>query len=378
MKKQFNRRRFVKDAGLTSAGLLLTSHALDSVKINSETLSSYSEIDSPSDKKEKLLSDGLCNASVSIHAYQLLSLVCIAGGAECPLIENGKAKKILDLIKVDPTVAIRLESDADRIPRYTKIKTDDLASPNAQEVFNRKRDLDVFQRLGLVPGDTRRARYIFQLLFNRIETPVNICAYNTEGWEGCKLAYSGAYESLRVKGWHSIVFQRSEQEKKEYRLRNNEDIKTSKKLYVRPHHLMCLSCMYNGGKGLQSPNASNSLYEILQRIKNEPDIPITLVELTGMACESCDGFYPPTGRCTHSCGLIRDYKKDLGVFQKLGKMPGATMKAKDLFELLFVRIPSTHEICAFEDGIVRSQEWTICGGPDGSPGYANTRLTGIF
>ena len=80
----------------------------------------------------------------------------------------------------------------------------------------------------------------------------------------------------------------------------------------------------------------------------------------------------------HSCGLIRDYKKDLDCFQKLGLMPGAAMKAKDVFALLFERIASTKDICGYGDGVVRSHEWRICGGPEGNPGYALTRKTGIF
>ena len=108
------------------------------------------------------------------------------------------------------------------------------------------------------------------------------------------------------------------------------------------------------------------------------DAPITLVEGTCMACDCCDGFHPSNGRCVHSCGLIRDYKKDLDVLQKLGLMPGATMKARELFALLFQRIPSTRGICAYGDGIERSEEWKICSGPDGNPGYVATRRTGVF
>jgi hypothetical protein len=59
-------------------------------------------------------------------------------------------------------------------------------------------------------------------------------------------------------------------------------------------------------------------------------------------------------------------------------MPGATMPARKLFDLLFERIPSTKLICGYGDGVVRSEEWKICGSPDGNPGYELTRKTGIF
>ncbi|MCX7826503.1 MAG: hypothetical protein N2689_13230 [Verrucomicrobiae bacterium] len=322
-------------------------------------------------------SDGLCNAAVCIRAHQLLSLVCVLGGAQCPLIEAGRARELLRRLGSDPTTAIRLMSPADEVPHYTKLVQTERAAPDTQEVLNRKRDLDVLQRLGLAPGDTRRARYLYELLFRRIETLKGLCAYDTPGWEGCALAKSGAYERVRAKGWNAIVYLRSDQEREQYRRRNVQRIEKTTRLFVRPHHLMCLSCWYAGGKN-KAPRPNDTLFEIWQRIRREPDVPITLVEGTCIACDCCDGFHPPNGRCVHPCGLIRDYKKDLDVLQRLGLMPGATMKARELFALLFQRIRSTREICAYGDGIERSEEWRICGGPDGNPGYAATRQTGIF
>lgn len=331
---------------------------------------------SGNEKAEKT-GDGLCCAAVNIRAHQLMSLVCVLGGMKCPLMEASKAREVLDRLAADPTTAIRLMSNADEIPHYTTIKTAAQASPDKQEVLNRKRDLDVLQRLGLAPGDTRRARYLYELLFQRVETPKGICSHDTPGWEGCPLAKSGAYERVRKQGWKAVVHSRTNQECEQYRRRNVQCIETGKRLFVRPHHLMCLSCWYAGGKN-KSPRPNDTLFEIWQRICREPDVPITLVEGTCMACDCCDGFHPSNGRCVHSCGLIRDYKKDLDVFQKLGLMPGATMKARELYALLFERIPSTRDICAFGDGVVRSEEWKLCGGPDGNSAYTATRRTGIF
>lgn len=90
----------------------------------------------------------------------------------------------------------------------------------------------------------------------------------------------------------------------------------------------------------------------------------------------CHGFHPETGRCVHSGGLIRDYKKDLDCFQKLGLMPGATMPARALFNLVFERIGSTREICGYGDGVVTSEEWRIC--RDGDTGYEVTWRSGLF
>ena len=113
-------------------------------------------------------------------------------------------------------------------------------------------------------------------------------------------------------------------------------------------------------------------------VGSNPDIEITLVEGCCMVCDPCDGYDTKTDRCVHGGGLIRDYKKDLDVLQKLGLMTGATMKARDLYKLLFERIPSTKEVCAYGDGVLTSNEWRICGGREGSEAYKRTVEKGII
>jgi len=322
--------------------------------------------------------DGLCAPPViTIKARQLLGTVCVLGGAPCPLIPADEAREFLQKVKQDPTLTIRLESDADQVPYFRRLSFAAREQADKEEVLNRKRDLDVLQRLGLVPGDTRRARYLYMLLFERIRTPWGICAYDTPNWEGCTLAKSGAYERVHAKGWQEVVYLRSQEERQQFRARNVQEIATAERLYIRPHHIMCLACWFNGGEG-QSPRPNDTLYEILLRIREKPDIPVTLVEGTCMACDCCDGLHPENGRCVHDGGLIRDYKKDLDVLQKLGLMPGATLPANELIKLLFERIPSTRDICGYGDGIVTSREWAICGDPNGTPGYARTRETGLL
>lgn len=326
----------------------------------------------------KMRTDGLCNAAITMRAHHLLSTVCTLGGAECPLLEQEEAREILNKVKRDPTISIKLLSNADEIPHYTTLSPEDCSRMDRAEVFNRKRDLDVLQRLGLVPGSVRRVRYLYTLLFERIETPDGICAYDTPGWEGCALARSGAYESVRAKGWKAVSYGRSEKEIAEWQKRTAERLANDERLQIRAHHLMCLCCWYAGGT-VQKPEAADTLYRFFQRIRKEPEVPITVVEGPCMLCGPCEGFHPETGRCVRASGLIRDYHKDLDVLQKLGLMPGATMKARELFNLLIESISSTRDVCGYGDGVVRSEEWRICGeGPDGNPGYKLTRQTGIF
>jgi len=321
--------------------------------------------------------DGLCRAEITIQARQLLGLVCRQGGLDCPLISADEAEPILERLACDPTVTVRLCSDADCIPHYTHVTAADYEAMDPVDVLNRKRDLDVLQKLGLCPGDTRRSRYLIELLFEQLQTPRGICAYATPGWEGCELATSGAYERVRDEGWREMVYCRSDEERAEFRAGNALAIAQGDRIFMRLHHLMCMCCWYRGGEasGLR-PN--DTLAEILQRIQAEPDVPITLVEGQCEACDCCDGFHPDTGRCVHAGGLIRDFKKDLDCFQVLGLMPGATLPARELMDLIFDRIGSTTEICGYGDGVATANEWRVCGGPGGNSGYAKTRHTGVF
>ena len=326
---------------------------------------------------EPRLDDGLSKPEIRMDARQFLGTVCRAGGADCPLICAEEAASIRERTLADPTVTIQLLSDADEAPHYSLLTAEHYAARDPEVILNRKRDLDVLQRLGLVPGSIRRARYLYELLFQRIETPWGICAWDSPGWEGCPLATGGAYERMREAGWREFVYDRTEEEKADYRARNEEAIATGDRIFIRPHHMMCLACGWSGGDNDHSrPN--DTLWEILQRMQAEPDVPVTLVEGVCSACDCCDGYHPETGRCVHGGGLIRDYKKDLDLFQRLGMMPGDTMPARELWELLFATIHSTTEICGYGNDEMTAHEWSICSGPGGNAGYVKTRARGIF
>lgn len=327
----------------------------------------------------KMIDGSLCDApEVEIAARQLLGTVCVAGGAACPLFGSQEdAGDVLRIVRSDPAATVRLTSDADRVPHYTQLQAEDYQRMDREGVLNRKRDLDVLQRLGLAPGDTRRARYLYELLLQRVETPVGICAHDTPGWEGCPLARSGAYESVREKGWREILFDRTEAEKAEARQRNVERIRRDPVLSVRPHHLMCMSC-WVGGTGGNGDRKNDTLDEIWRRICSDPNLEIRLVEGNCEACYCCDGFHPETTRCVHAGGLLRDYKKDLDVFQRLGMMPGDRMNARELLRLIFEKVESTTAVCGYGTGEATSHEWNVCSGPDGNAGYAEARRTVRF
>ena len=315
---------------------------------------------------------GMSNVDLEMRPHELLSVVCTLGGQSCPLVTADRARELIQKLRT-PSCRIRLITDADAVPHYQERTPEDWRGIEPADVLNRKRDLDVLQKLGLAPGSTLRARYAVEWLFKKISTLVNVCCWDTPGWEGCSLARNGAYERVRDAGAGAVVSIPDAAEVAQRNAVAAREIEETDHLYVQAHILMCICCDYNGGQG-GSPRKMDELYELRTKMIENPDIPVTLVD-DGlcMACGSCDGYDVPSCRCVHQGGLIRNFKKNLDVLQRLGLMPGDTLKARDFYRLLFEKIPSTKLVCSFGDGVVTSHEWTICGGPEGHPGYERTR-----
>ncbi len=136
----------------------------------------------------------------------------------------------------------------------------------------------------------------------------------------------------------------------------------TEKLLIRPHHLLCMTCFY-GGREKIVPIKEDNLFEAIDIIQKNPNIPITLKQGCCMICPPCASYDPETDCCTGANGMgLRDQKKDLDVLQKLNLKYGDTIPARKLFNLIFEKIHSTKEICGWGDGIVRAPEWSICGG----------------
>ena len=128
-------------------------------------------------EKMKESRDGISQADIDIRPHHLLCTVCTLGGVKCPLLPKNRIDYILKQVRYDATLRIKLVSNCDEIVHFREMQTEDYAQIDTQEVFNRKRDLDVLQKLGLMPGATMKARELFNLLFKRIPSTKDICGY---------------------------------------------------------------------------------------------------------------------------------------------------------------------------------------------------------
>jgi hypothetical protein len=227
-----------------------------------------------------------------------------------------------------------------------------------------------------VPGDTRPAIDMFRRLLDKISHARGICAYETttaSTWQGCAQAGSGHYEKGHGLGINALFPPRDPAEMAKTKKESTAAIYCAKMLRIRPHHLLCMSC-FHGGKEKLAPVAADNLFEALDAIHRNPDIPVTLIAGTCMICPPCASYDPASKLCLGGRSMaLRDQKKDLDVLQRLGLKYGDTLPAGKLYQLVFQRIPAVRDICAFGDGEVRAPEWSICDSAQGNPAYQKAR-----
>jgi len=75
-------------------------------------------------------------------------------------------------------------------------------------------------------------------------------------------------------------------------------------------------------------------------------------------------------------GGLSNEKRDLDMLQRLGLTFGSSMPARELFRLIFERIPSTAEICRRDGSLCPSVWWDGCGEANlktGNAGYEKGR-----
>ncbi len=308
-----------------------------------------------------------------VRPYELMCIVCRIGEAGDGLAD-GRLRRILHAVRQDRKRPVSLRCNVDTVFRYQN--PGHAEDTPEGELFNAKRDLDILQKLGLVPGDTRPAIDLFDRLLAKIPTARGICGYDAvtgDAWRGCARASGGFYEKGRAMGVRAIWAPRDANEKAKVKAASAGAMYQAETLRIRPHHLMCMSCFFGRGEK-PAPLVEDNLFEAVDVIRQKPEIPVTLVAGCCMICPPCSLHDPESNLCVGGRSMaLRDQKKDLDVLQKLGLKYGDTMPARQLLQRLYARVRSTREICAYGDGEARAFEWSICGGAERDEAYQRAR-----
>jgi hypothetical protein len=345
------RRQFLQCANLCGAGLLGLG-----------SLASVQAADKDGD------ASAATPKPLVLRPYQLLCTVCSMGeeGKDSPK-QYEKCKEIRDAVRKNPDRPITLACHAGALYAYQESGTKD-DTPEGDE-FNRKRDLDVLQILGLAPGCTLPARALFKTLLMGVSTVSGLCHYHTvtgAAWKGCPLAKSGNYERAYEKGIATLISPRTEEEMAAEKKKSLEALATAKEVPVRAHIIVCAICQY--GDGLRPGYKEDNLPDLLELIINKnPDLPIKIVAgADWMMCAPCPGRNPELKCCTHvwGSGELDSQQRDLNFLQKLGLKFGDVVKARELYRMIFERITTTHgvpDIC-LKYNTMPSVWWDECCG----------------
>lgn len=196
-----------------------------------------------------------------------------------------------------------------------------------------------------------------------------ICGYDTissDAWKGCPKAKEGHYEKGHSKGLAAVIPPRREEELREEKARSVQALYSAKEVRVRPHILLCAVCQYGGG--VRPPFEPDNLPEFLELVlKTDQDLVVTLVRgADWMMCAPCPSRVPELNACVcgpiGSGGLYNELK-DLNMLQRLDLTYGTMMPARELFKLIFDRIPTVTGVCALNNGDnpPDSLWWDPCG-----------------
>jgi len=314
---------------------------------------------------------------IDLRPYQLIEIVAAAGAGRDDF-GSDRLNAAVAAMRRQAYVPIRLRANVSSIYAFQNPGHDEDTAGGA--AFNTKRDLDVLQRLGLTPGVVMPAIDLIDLLITKIPSADIITGYGRGGSRDWPTSPETAadYDRGVEKGLGGVFRLRDEEEMARVKQESAQAVYDAKKLRLRPHHVMCMTCFYGGHVDNMAPIEEDNLYEAIIAIQRNPDIPITLIQGPCVICPPCHFYDPEANLCYLHIGIgLRDEKKDLDVLQLLGLQYGDTLPAREYLRLLYERIPSTKLICGQVDGIERSPSWRICDGPEGSERYRIGRAAGM-
>ena len=315
-------------------------------------------------------------AGMVLRPYQLLCVICSLGAARGP--KDPALRAFAQRVRREPDLPLTLACNVGDV--YTFQDPGNADDTAGGPDFNRKRDLDILQRLDWPPGVTLPARTVLKSVHKHITTVAGLCAYDgvtSKAWKGCPKARSGRYEKGHKKGLASILLPRSQAEMAREKETSILALRAARVVTIRPHILLCAVCQY--GQGLRPPYAEDNLPELMDIILHKnPDVLIKMArQADWMMCAPCPSRAPKLNACVHMLGSggLSNEKRDLDMLQILGLEFGSTMKARELFRLIFERIPTTQEVCKRHN---RSPSvwWDTCGEYNlekGAPNYAKGR-----
>lgn len=307
--------------------------------------------------REKEASDFEFNR-IEAEPRRLLCMNCMRGGGKAECMDKYHIAELWRKISETPETHLTLVGAFDEMGARTE-------RFDKQTPAERRKDLDVLQRLGLCFGDTRSARDLFNRIAENIACLDGICRYprNPYGvWAECELADGKSY----AKGNKPLRCAQTPEEMASQKIRSCRDIAETDRIVIRAHHLLCIICFVGGGGN--KPLPMDNLYEAWVKFRENPDILVTLVEGAGECCicPPCDNYMPERGLCVSGCHL-RDRKKDLDTFVALGLSPGDTLTARELYRRIHERIPRVTAICSYEKNT--GCEWNGACGTSSADAY---------
>ena len=356
--------------------------------------------------------------TMTLRPYQLLCVLCTLG--EDPTgAKAGRLKPIIDQISRNPNTAVTLRCNLREVFGFQTSGPDE-DTPEGSD-FNKKRDLDVLYRLQMPPGVTLPARILVNHLLDAIRTVRDICGADgagSEAWKGCPKADKGYYEKGRAiqlslceracgmaypracvkekasgKGTVVLIPPRSVEELARAKKESLAAMYRAKKtgIPVKPHILLCAVCQYGGGVRPPCPDdlytldsqasyPCDNLPELVELVLKDPEARIRLTEGTPWeVCGPCPGRDAAAGGCIHVLGHggLTNQLRDLRLLRILGLRFGDTLNGRELYRLIFQRIPSTLAVCRFPLGAQEDalSVWTdSCGRSEvNNPNYEKGR-----
>lgn len=315
---------------------------------------------------------------LTVGPGSLMCLFCLGVGGFGKSGRDARLKRLGAMIGRDPERPVEVACRVSGLYSFQNPPAGDEDGPGGI-LFRRRRELEIIQRLRVVPGTTMPARFLLEKVIGSVDSSRSVCAGlegGPQGWSGCPLSDRGFYEEARRRGLSVLVPPRPGSERLAYKEASVAEMMKAGRLRIRPHHLVCMAC-FVAGRENPAPLEEDNLQEAVEIIRANPRIPVELVEGPCMICPPCHSYRPRGNACTGSFSMdLRDEKKDLDVLFATGLEYGSVRPAVEMYRLVFEALDSARSICGFRDGLPHTEEWRPCPTAE-SDSFARSRRAGL-